>query len=182
MILILLWLMLPSVGLVTYVQYASGYYKGEIRGAESNIQKTEEEVLEKIKDNVAMKDLYSKIGRAREDKNVTVGESSSSDGPALIIKNIVIFIISLVFFQAIIITVDILYPLFTLYSPPMINDGIINFGRIVSSFALWWFLCVFYFYLCRPSILIIEEMRKEWKRKIEDLDRLELLKSLNYPS
>ena len=39
MILILLWLMLPSVGLVTYVQYASGYYKGEIRGAESNIQK-----------------------------------------------------------------------------------------------------------------------------------------------
>ena len=165
---------------MTYVQYASGYYKGEIRGAESNIQKTEEEVLEKIKDNVAMKDLYSKIGRAREDKNVTVGESSSSDGPALIIKNIVIFIISLVFFQAIIITVDILYPLFNI--PPMLNDGIIDFGRIISSFALWCFLCVFYFYLCRPSILIIEEMRKEWKRKIEDLDRLELLKSLNYPS
>ena len=84
------------------------------------------------------------------------------------------------FFQAIIITVDILYPLFNI--PPMLNDGIIDFGRIISSFALWCFLCVFYFYLCRPSILIIEEMRKEWKRKIEDLDRLELLKSLNYPS
>ena len=184
----LLWLMLPSVGLVAYVQFAYKHYDDRIRDVKKDVDKAKEDIREMLNtssENISRvlclpedyQSIYDKIKNERSGRGIQLSAKKSQekynliDVSARISKFLICFVGFIVVFQYFFLALP---DIFLIFPDVAILAYLLTNFIIVKQLALF-ILVLSFFSLFIYSLIRITEKRKEW------VDILTLLDSYLHP-